>query len=243
MRRWCRALCLGGALIALTCLVPGCTDTTPAGDLVERSATATAPPSRLIVTVPNVVGMSEAQATGALQAANISVGGITTGRSTRPPGVVSRQFVAPGTRIEASSAVGLEVSGGPAYESTDPTTVLRARTARTKQVISDANTAVTRLNALIAHPRPSSAWMRDTEHECDSVATAMKALSGLALPSYFSASQSARVHDAAGDAAMHARAMRRALAHRDVKAYNAEVAKYNGSVMELRLSSLFVSFE
>ena len=65
------------------------------------------------VTVPNVVGESQANATTQLQDAHLTVGPVTSQASAKPKGDVLSTNPAPGTSVSRNSAVKLVVSAGP----------------------------------------------------------------------------------------------------------------------------------
>ncbi len=67
-----------------------------------------------VVTVPNVVGLTQTAAEAALRAANLVMGAVTEEYSdTAPQGEVIRQDPASGLQVAAGSAVALVVSKGP----------------------------------------------------------------------------------------------------------------------------------
>lgn len=67
-----------------------------------------------VVTVPNLVGMSEAQAEASLQAVGLTGGNVQTAPSpTVGPGVVLAQAPQAGSRMPTGSAISLTVSAGP----------------------------------------------------------------------------------------------------------------------------------
>jgi subtilisin family serine protease len=81
--------------------------------LTEVEAYTTAPGST--VSVPNVVGLTQAAATTSLTTAGLAVGTVTTASSaTVPAGSVISQTPGSGTSVAVGSAVNLTVSSGPA---------------------------------------------------------------------------------------------------------------------------------
>ena len=71
-----------------------------------------------VVTVPSVVGLSEAEAASALGAAGLSVAVQRANDPTAPPGTVTASDPAGGAQIEQGSTVTIIVSDGPAPEPT-----------------------------------------------------------------------------------------------------------------------------
>jgi uncharacterized delta-60 repeat protein len=94
-----------GAVISET---PAAGTSVPLGSAV--ALTVSSGPAQ--VTVPNVVGDTQAAATSAITAAHLTVGAITTATSTTvPSGSVMSQTPAAGTSVAAGSAVALTVAG------------------------------------------------------------------------------------------------------------------------------------
>ena len=112
-------------------------DTVPSGNVISQSPASGAsvasgsavsltvslgPPTQ--VTVPNVVGMAQADAQSALISANLTVGTITQAYSdTVPSGNVISQDPASGITVAPGSAVNLTVSQGPSPQETVPNVV------------------------------------------------------------------------------------------------------------------------
>ncbi len=71
------------------------------------------PPTPSRVTVPNVIGLSVAQATAELQATDLSVGSISGSSNAAPAGQVLSQSPVGGSFMVPGSTVTLEVSSGP----------------------------------------------------------------------------------------------------------------------------------
>ena len=95
--------------------------TLPYGSYVDLVVSIGPPPN---VTVPNVVGMAQADAQGALTSAYLAVGTITQAYSdTVPSGNVISQDPASGTSIATGSAVNLTVSQGLPPQETVPNVV------------------------------------------------------------------------------------------------------------------------
>jgi beta-lactam-binding protein with PASTA domain len=79
--------------------------------VVEVASAATPPP---LITVPNVVSLTQSAATSAITSAGLTVGTITTASSTTvPAGSVISQNPAAGTQVTQGSSVALVVSSGP----------------------------------------------------------------------------------------------------------------------------------
>lgn len=85
---------------------------------VELLAGAVVPP--VMVTVPSVVGLTQADATAAITGATLTVGTVTTQNSATPAGQVISQNPAGGSSAVQSSAVSFVVSAGPAPVGTTP---------------------------------------------------------------------------------------------------------------------------
>jgi hypothetical protein len=73
-----------------------------------------------VVTVPNVLGTSQAQAESVLQAAGLSVGEVQTASSTVRQGLVLSQSPQVGARMPRGSKTSLTVSSGPPVSATTP---------------------------------------------------------------------------------------------------------------------------
>lgn len=88
------------------------------GQLNSEADTVTIEAKPVMVTVPNVVGETQAAAEATLIAAQLTVGAITAQASdTVPAGTVISQAPVAGTEVEKASAVALAVSTGPALVS------------------------------------------------------------------------------------------------------------------------------
>jgi hypothetical protein len=72
------------------------------------------PPVQSLVVVPNVLGLSQAQAVNVLTSANLSYQVVYSPSATAAPGIVTAQSVPPGAHIVKSARVTLSVSGGQA---------------------------------------------------------------------------------------------------------------------------------
>jgi beta-lactam-binding protein with PASTA domain len=97
-----------GVVISQT---PGNGTAVASGSAVDLAVSSGAAP----VKVPNVVGLTQANAKAAISTALLSVGTITTATSdTVPAGVVISQTPGGGTEVSQGSAVALSVSSGPA---------------------------------------------------------------------------------------------------------------------------------
>lgn len=106
----------------------------PAGTLVPNKSVVdlTVQDGPATVTVPNVVGLTQADATAAIVAANLSVGTITTANSnTVPAGQVISQAPVAGTNVSPNTAVNFVVSLGPASGNLPPTITSTPVTAAT----------------------------------------------------------------------------------------------------------------
>lgn len=91
-------------------------------------------PSPISVTVPNVVGDTQAAATAAIAAARLTVGGVSTASSaTVPTGQVISQSPLAGASAASGSAVNLTLSTGPAMV-TVPATVGQTQAAATTAI-------------------------------------------------------------------------------------------------------------
>lgn len=96
------------------------------GSTATTSTTLVVSPAIKLVNVPNVVGQTQAAATAAITAAQLTVGVVTTAASaTIPPGSVISQSPAAGTVVAEGLAVSLVISTGPSGISLppDPATV------------------------------------------------------------------------------------------------------------------------
>ncbi len=63
--------------------------------------------------MPNVVGLTQAEAVTAITGAGLTVGGVTVVNSTEPAGTVIGQTPAGGTTVDPGSGVDVVVSLGP----------------------------------------------------------------------------------------------------------------------------------
>ena len=81
--------------------------------LVVPATHPSLPPTPSRVTVPNVIGMSVAQATAELQAADLLAGSISGSSNALPAGEVFSQSPAAGSFVAPGSMITLEVSSGP----------------------------------------------------------------------------------------------------------------------------------
>src|SRR5439155_24988416 len=71
-------------------------------------------PAAALLSVPNVVELTQAAATAAITTAGLTVGAITTASSTTmPAGSIISENPAAGTQVVSGSAVALVVSSGP----------------------------------------------------------------------------------------------------------------------------------
>ena len=102
------------------------------------------------ITVPNVVGQSQAAATAAITGANLVVGSVTTQHSAVvPAGNVISQSPAAGTLVASGAAVSLFVSLGPAPMAAVPNVVGQQQTAAQTSITSAGFTVGT------VSPQPS----------------------------------------------------------------------------------------